>query len=309
MAYNRKYILTITPITRDGKKRGKSIVIRDLLTIHFDVKRMPMMGDSSATIDIYNLQPSTREKLFLDYFDFQNIQQVTLEAGYQNGRFDLIYKGRVVTCRTRHEHTENITRIEAQSGLLVLDSYIATSMNDGKFTTEVAREAANQITGLDSQFFTTEAITIPRPVALMGNEMAVLQTYTKGEAFVDNEKVIVLGENQCVDGDIRVIDDETGLLGAPEREQVTLTVSCIFEPRIKVGQGIEIKSRIAPEFDGQYKVWGVSHSGVLGVAASGQCTTKIQLWTGLNIFGRFRTTNFAEAQEQFKGLVKWGGQE
>lgn len=289
MAYNRKYILTVTPITKDGNKRGRSIVIKDPITIHFDVRRMPMQGDSCATIDIHNLQPTTRNALFLDYFDFENIQMVTLEAGYQNGKFDLIYKGRIVTCRTRHELTENITRIEAQSGLYVLDSYISSSMGQGQYTEDVAKEAISKMTGVEKGALSMEAISIPRPVALVGNEMAVLQTYTKGNAIIDNERVIVIGKDQCIDGDVRVIDDETGLLGVPEREQVVLKVRCIFEPRIKVGQGLEIKSKIAPEFDGQYKVWGVSHSGAIGMAAGGQCITTIQLWTGLNLYGRFKS--------------------
>lgn len=303
MAYNRRYILKITPITKSGAPRGKSIVITDPLTIHFEVKRMPFMGDSCAVIDIYNLQPSTRSKLFLDYFDFNNIQKVELEAGYKNGKFDLIYRGRIVTCRTRHEKTENITRIEAQSGMFVLDSYISDSYSSGQLTTQVAEKVASQIPGLEAAHIQPEAIQIPRPVALRGNEMAVLKTYTKGKAFIDNEEIISMDNNTVVDGDVRVIDDETGLLGVPIREQVTLTVNCIFEPRIKVGQGLEIKSRIAPEFDGQYKVWGVSHSGTIGMAASGQCITTVQLFTGLNIYGRF-STKLSDAQERFGNFVE-----
>lgn len=304
MAYNRKYILTITPITKEGEPRGKPTIITDPITIHFDVKRMPMMGDSCAVIDIYNLQPSTRDKIFLDYFDFKNIQQVTLQAGYQNGKFDLIYKGRVVTCRTRHENTENITRIEAQSGIFVLDSYLSTTKNAGMLTTDVVQEVLENTLGFEGATIEKSQISIPRPIALVGNEMAVLQTYTKGKTIVDNEKIIVLSDEQTIDGDIRVIDDSTGLIGVPEREQVTLNVRCIFEPRIKVGQGLEIVSKIAPQFDGQYKVWGVSHSGEMGMAASGQCITTIQLYTGLNIFGRFKTTQ-SEADNQFSGLINF----
>lgn len=298
MAYNRRYILTITPITESGKPRGKSTIIKDPLTIKFNVQRMPMMGDSCATIDIYNLQPKVRNDIFLDYFDFNNIQRVTLEAGYYGGKFDLIYKGRIVSCRSRQEHTENITTIEAQSGMFVLDSYISSSIGSGEYTSELAENILAKQTDLEKAYIQPEAIQIPRPVALMGNEMAVLRTYTKGKVFIDNEKVISLDENTCIDGDVRVIDDETGLLGVPEREQVTLKVRCIFEPRIKVGQGLEIASKIAPQFDGQYKVWGVSHSGSIGMATAGQCVTTIQLWTGVNIYGRFRT-NLSDAETAF----------
>lgn len=305
MAYNRKYILKVTPINHDGSARGKAIVITDPLTLKFDVKRMPMMGDCCATIEIYNLQPSTRAKLFLDYFDFANIQKVELEAGYQNGKFDLIYRGRVVTCRTRKEHTETVTRIEAQSGMFVLDSYISSSVTEGKTTTEILNEALSKVPEGNKAMLQPEAISFPKPVALMGNEMSVLETYSKGRVFVDNEKVVVIDKDTCIDGEIRVIDDETGLIGVPEREQTSLTVKCIFEPRIKVGQGLEIKSRIAPEFDGQYKVWGVSHSGTIGLAASGQCITTIQLWTGVNIYGRFKS-DFGKIYNSVKGFVPWG---
>ena len=259
------------------------------------------MGDSCATIDIYNLQPSTRKKLFLDYFDFNNIQKVTLEAGYQNGKFDLIYKGRILSCRAIKEHTDVIMRIEAQSGLFVLDSYISSLSTGGKLVSDITNDVLSSTSGLEGADVEPITVTIPRPVALVGNEMAVLQTYTKGNAIVDNEKVIVLSDNKTIDGEIRVIDDSTGLLGVPEREQVTLTVKCIFEPRIKVGQGLEIKSKVAPEFDGQYKVWGVSHSGKMGLAASGECTTTIQLFTGLNIFGRFQT-DLSAVQQQYPQL-------
>ena len=303
MAYNRRYILTITPINEKGEEKGKSVVIKDPLTIRFNVQRMPFMGDCCANIEIYNLQPKTRAKIFLDYFDFNNIQKVTLEAGYQNGKFDLIYKGRIVSCRARQEHTETIMTIEAQSGMYVLDSYISSSIKDGEYTSDIADEVLSKTSGFERAFIQPEAVQIPRPVALMGNEMAVLQTYTKGKTFIDNEKVISLDENACLDGDVRVIDDETGLLGVPEREQVTLKVRCMFEPRIKVGQGLEIASKIAPEFDGQYKVWGVSHNGVIGLSASGQCITTIQLYTGLNIYGRFKTT-YQEAAEAFPSFVK-----
>ena len=64
----------------------------------------------------------------------------------------------------------------------------------------------------------------------------------------------------------------------------------MFDPRIKVGQGLEINSKIAPQFNGQYKVWGVSHNGIIGETQGGQCITTIQLWTGLNLFGRYKSS-------------------
>ena len=289
MAYNLTYRLTIVQIDKYGNEIGKPIVIRPPLSMKFDVVRMPMMGSTYANIDIYNLQPSTRDKIFLDYFNLDDIRRVTLEAGYENGKFDTIYRGRVLTCRPIKERTEVIMRLEAQSGFFAMDAYIQASTAEGQLITDIAQMSLEKTEGAVDYFIQPEPIQLSRPVALDNNELAVLETYTRGKAFIDNDKVISINESDVIDGDVRVISDETGLLGVPERKEVTVTVKCIFEPRIKVGQGLEIRSRIAPIFTGQYKVWGVAHSGTIGLASSSQCITTIQLWTGLNLFGRFRT--------------------
>lgn len=290
MAYNRIYRLAVTPVDLNGNIKGDSVVVTSPITISFSVKRHPFAGQCTASIDVYNLSPSTRTKLFLDWYDFENIRQVTLEAGYENGKFDLIYKGRVRICTTKHVNTDNITHIEAISGLGVLDSMLHFTLNEGETLLDTAGRAIKEIPGVQVGAVSLPDYSFKRPVALIGNAISVLKTYTKDNIAIDLDKVIVIEEDEVIDGDVRVIDDESGLLGAPERQQTSLVVNCVFEPRIKVGQGLEIKSRIAPEFDGQYKVWGVSHNGIIGETQAGQCTTTITLWTGLNLFGRFKTS-------------------
>jgi len=294
MAYNRKYILKITPIKRVGNSvvnAGKSIVITDPLTIKFDIKREPFAGSCTANIEIYNLQPSTRKKLFLDYYDFENLQKVELSAGYANGKFDLIYRGQIRTCRVRKDQTETVMVIDAFSGLFVLDSLISVSLDGIQSQQQQADKIISYASaqGLTKGPTSYEEIATTRPVALLGNAFALLKKTTKGKAFVDNDEIVVVNIDETVEGDVRVIDDSTGLLGVPERQATTLTVNCIFEPRLKVGQGIEIVSKIAPEFDGQYKIWGVSHRGTIGMASGEQCITTLTLWTGLNLYGRFRS--------------------
>lgn len=290
MAYNRIFRLIVTPVDLYGNVKGDSIVITSPLTIKFNVQRMPFAGRCTASIDVYNIDPDKRSKLFLDWYDFENIRQVTLEAGYENGKFDLIYKGRIRICTTKKAYTDNVTHIEAISGLGVLDSMLHTSLKEGESLIDTAGTIINELPGIHQGEVSLPDFSFKRPVALVGNALAVLKTYTKDNVAIDLDRVIVMGEDEVIDGDVRVIDDETGLLGTPERQQTSLVVNCVFEPRIKVGQGLEIRSRIAPEFDGQYKVWGVTHNGTIGATQGGQCITTITLWTGLNLFGRFKTS-------------------
>ena len=290
MDYNRIYRLTVTPVDVNGNVRGDSIVITSPLTIRFDVKRMPFAGSNQATIDIYNLNPTTRDRMFLDYYDFENIRKVELEAGYEDGKFDLIYRGRINICTMKKAGVDVITHIEAISGLSVLDSMLNVSLKQGETLKDSMGRVVDRIPGTEPGVTKFEDFTFTRPVALMGNALAVLKTYTKENCFIDLDTIVVIDKDEVITGDVRVIDDETGLLGVPERQRTSVTVNCIFDPRIKVGQGLEINSRIAPQFNGQYKVWGVSHSGVIGETQGGQCITTIQLWTGLNLFGRYKSS-------------------
>ena len=290
MAYNRIYRLIVTPVDLYGKVKGKSIVITSPITLRFNVQRMPFAGACQATFDVYNLSPSTRKELFLDYYDFENIREIRLEAGYENERYDLIYRGRVMISKPQKTRTDVIMHIEAISGLSILDSMLHLTVKEGETLQDVSGHIIKEIPGVQQGEISLPDYTFTKPVSLIGNGLALLKKYTKDNVFVDLDTIVIIDKDEVIEGDVRVIDDETGLLGVPERERTSITVKCVFEPRIKVGQGLEIKSKIADEFNGQYKVWGVSHSGIIGGTQGGECITTIQLWTGLNLFGRFKSS-------------------
>lgn len=292
MATHRKYILTITPIDKDGNQKDKEIVITNPITLEFNVQRMPFAGQSGATFDIHNLNKSTRDKLFYDWWDINNIRAISLEAGYDNGKFDLIYRGRIRICTTKHKGTENITHIEAITGLQVFDNPISMSIKEGE-TLEgekgVGKRIIDQIKGLKTGALSFKQYQFVRPVALVGNAISLIKRYCPAgkDVFIDLDTIYVLGEDEYIEGDVRLLNSETGLIGVPERQQTSLTINCIFEPRIKIGQVIEVNSEIVKQFNGQYKVWGVSHSGVIGEGQAGNVITTIQMWVGSQVLGRF----------------------
>ena len=54
----------------------------------------------------------------------------------------------------------------------------------------------------------------------------------------------------------------------------------IFEPRITVGQLVEIESSTASIFDGQFKVIGIHHAGIISGAVAGEARTTLNLFIG-----------------------------
>ena len=105
----------------------------------------------------------------------------------------------------------------------------------------------------------------------------------------------IMKPNEVIEGFVPLINDASGLLATPQRKDATLSINMIFEPRLLIGQVIEIQSSIAPQFDGQYKIYGLKHSGTISDSIAGQCTTTVQMQVGSQVFGRF---NVLKAEQQ-----------
>ena len=141
--------------------------------------------------------------------------------------------------------------------------------------------------GLKVNIYSGDDTKFSRAVSVSGNAFAVIQKYSNGSAFIDNNEIKVLETYDAIEGYVPLINDESGLLGVPEHEDALLRIKMIFEPRIILGQIIEINSRIMPMFNGQYKVYGIKHEGTISDAIAGEATTTLEMLVGSQYYGRF----------------------
>lgn len=280
----RQYKLTVQTVDEKGNPTESAIVIQNPFTIRFAVNRTLFADVNTLDIDIYNLAPDTYNQLFYDYFNPKH-RDIVLEAGYQGMEMSVIFIGSVWSCYTSRQGSDIITKIHAIVGLKELRPQSdATLANISR--NQILQHAANDM-GLSIEIYSGENTQFTRPVTISGNSFSVIQKYTGGNAHIDNNKIMVLDTFDAIKGDVPLINDESGLLGVPEHEDALLRVKMIFEPRIVIGQIIEIKSRIAPMFNGQYKVFGIKHEGTISDAVAGEATTTLEMLVGSQVYGRF----------------------
>lgn len=296
---NRRYRLTIQDVDSDRNPIGSAVVIEDPFTLKFTLNRSIFAEVNQGDFEIYNLAPDTYNRLFFDYYSFNRQidnaetevgnpwknRLVILEAGYYGMEMDTIFVGDMWSCYTERRGSNIITKIHAIIGLRAINENSDLSLRDVT-RNEVLQKLSTDM-GLKLEIYSGDNDKISRAVVINGNSYANMQKYSNSTAFIDNEKVKILDLNDATEGDVPLINDESGLLGVPKRENGLLTVEMIFEPRIVVGQVIEIQSRIAPMFNGQYKVYGLKHSGTISGAVAGDVTTEIQLLVGSQLYGRF----------------------
>lgn len=268
---------------KDEKGDVKLIQDQARLTCHFTVTRGILSDSNKCTIQIYNLAPTTRAKIFQDAFqiDPSKWKFVKLEAGYGD---DLtpIFMGRILQAYSFRKggQTDIVTEIQAQA-LDMFDcqasyTFAAGTSKKEALQTMVSGSMSNvkigNVGNLEGVFQT--------PTTFDGNAMENISKLTGGNAFVDNEQLNVLMSNEVIDVPVPVITQANGLLDTPNRRDANLEVRMLFEPSLIVGQLMEIQSGVQSDFNGQFKVMGFTHDCTISGAEAGTRTTTVNLYIG-----------------------------
>lgn len=280
----REYTLIVQRVDDNGIPINDYITISSPITAHFTVNRSLFAEANTLDIELFNLSPNTYKELFFDYFN-RKFRKVALMAGYQSTGLNLIFYGDMWSCYTSREGTETITKIHCIVGLDSMQQQSDITLAGASRYMVLSRVAQDM--GLDLKIYSGENTKFNRPQAITGNSMAIAQKYSGNNAFIDGKDLLVLDNVDAIKGEVPLINDQSGLLGVPKHEDAILSVDIIFEPRIVIGQIIEVNSRIHPMFNGQYKVYGIRHEGVISGAESGKVVTTLEMLVGSQIYGRF----------------------
>src|SRR6516164_2276463 len=108
----RKISLLILPSTDPDSGTEKGLDL-STLRIRFRTHQADVTAQRPpwATIRVYNLSPSTEKTAIQEY------NSVVLNAGYQNGKYGVIFKGQIKDFRRGHESTvDSFLDIEAAAG-------------------------------------------------------------------------------------------------------------------------------------------------------------------------------------------------
>jgi len=254
------------------------------LAIEFEIKREYLASSQTATFRIYNLPESIRNLVWKDQYMWAQFRAIQFWAGY--GTFaPLIFNGSILRAYTVRGSGEldNFTILECyDGGYQMTNGFTSTVITPGTPASRVIAQLAQTLPQVRGQpIVGSFPATNLRGEVLFGNTWDLIQRKSQGQAIIDNGQVKVLNMNETITGDIPLIDASTGLLGAPERTDALINFTTVFEPRVTVGQALQLKSTVNALFDGNYKVMGFTHSGRISeYGPAGEARTNISLWLG-----------------------------
>lgn len=274
--FGRNYILKVE--TDSG-----NIEITLPFTLNFSVDRNIMSNANTSKITILNLSENIRKQIYKDRYDTLKYKGIELRGGYGDKKEDLpiIFKGNIKQAYSERVGTEYETRIEAyDGGFAFLNGYTDVAFSSGTPQNQVLDRIIADLPNVNKGIIGGLTDTLPRGNSYSGNSCQLLDSLTNGHFFIDNENAYCLLDNECIEGNIQVITSASGLLGSPLREDTFLTFRTLFEPRLLIGQIIELNSQTENNFNGQYKVIGFKHNGIISSAISGTCITTVSLYFG-----------------------------
>lgn len=275
--FQRSYRIVIDP--KDG---GEPIIVGMPITCQFWIKRNQMSSLNYMSLDIYNLSKDSRDRIFQDRFTTLD-RTVTFEGGYDV--LSMVFSGVIFEAGSYREGTNIITRIEARSGEFdVITTQTYQAIEKGKTVGDVLDFLAAQFPTLEKGVIGDFPDKLLRPVTLSGNTYDLFKEYSNGSVFIDNNRIYALADNEVIEGELAVISDKTGILETPRRDEGFLSVTTLFEPRLQVGQSVQLESSIMPVYNGQYKCIGIMHQGIISESVSGECRSVFDLFIGNNTF-------------------------
>jgi hypothetical protein len=264
------------------------------LTIDFDIQRGVGADLNSMTLRIYNLSRDNQAQLFQARLDLSNkntftARPIILQAGYNDG-LSVIFRGGILEAFPFRQGNDIITQVEALDGILsTKQTYANISYDSATTAQQIVDDLVAPLTlqtdveAGQTKLSTTTAALIgdnQRGYVIAGNAYNILQEYTSQKAFIDLGELNILSDNECIRPSVRVIGADTGLEGIPKLDGLRVTIETIFEPRINVGEFIEVQSSVAKQFNGQYKVAAVQHKGMLSDTVAGDAKSIFQLYGG-----------------------------
>ena len=263
---------------------SETVIVTDPITCHFNVTRGVMSDCNRATIQVYNLSPTTRKQIFQDVFTFDQNQwkYVHLEAGYGE-KLSLIFRGRILQAYSKKSgaQTDVITEIQAQA-LDMFDCDTHFQFKAGTSKRDAFQTIAQNLPNVKLANMGTLEGEFKTDTTFDGNTMDCLSQLTGGNVFIDNNNLNCIMLNEVIDVPVPVIKDDNCLLETPMRRDANLEVKMLFEPTLITAQLLQIESRIYEKLNvnGQYKVLGFTHDCTISGSQGGQRTTTVNLYVG-----------------------------
>lgn len=273
--FNRNYELLVQ--TTDGA----TLTIKLPFTIEIDITKNTLTSANVCQVRIYNLAPETRNRIRFNLSNYGTYRQIQLRAGYGDS-LALIFSGNISQAWSAREGVNFITQIECYDGGFAFNNGMTNTPVIGRVPySTLFRTFMQDLPGISVGAIGDYSELTPRGAPYSGHPIDLLnQNAGKGAFFIDNEKANVLRQNEYISNisGTSLINASTGLLGTPMLEETKVHFDIVFEPYLSIAQKVRLEGLGDKNFDGDYKVTGIKHRGMISPTTAGTLITTAEFF-------------------------------
>lgn len=293
---NKGYLSTYSKISEktmeEFKTSGKvvskavdAIEFTDPFKIEFTAAKKALADSDMAEITLWNLSPDLESKLLMEGAN------ITLEAGYENGNYGVIFKGVIIQpIRGKTNGTDYYIKFVCLSedhfwNLGFIDGVVAVNTKRKELIKQVLRSSYTQndmqvdeSAEIDTNVVDGSNTALERPKILFGNPREIIRNAAKMSnvaAYIEEDQLKFMSFNEELPKTMHSVNVATGMIGSPIQSNEYLTVKVLMNSSIRLGDYIHIdNSKVAIQqmrdikditylldFDGIYKVVGMTYEG------------------------------------------------
>lgn len=205
-----------------------------------------------AWIRISNLDPKTEKKFIHEY------SSVILQAGYEKGKFGVIFQGTIKQYRRGHESaTDSYLDIYVADGDLAYGFAVVNQTHAAGWTNKQLRDDAAQKLGeYGVKLGYTGTGISTGALAALGSNMRGTTRWGMGQLAytsatkqagltytVENGKLNTVPLEGYMPGEAVKLSGRTGLIGWPEQTNDGINITCLLNPAIRVMNLIQIDNK------------------------------------------------------------------
>ncbi len=267
--FGRNYSLEI------GTQSGSTITIAPPFTLEFDIVRKTLGSAQVCQLRIYNLSLKNRNLIRFNVSNYGEFRPIVFKAGY-GANPPKIFTGNISQAWSVREGVNFITQIECYDGGFAFNNGVTnTQFPAGTMQRDVIANLAGTLPHVAVGAIGNYPGQLSRGNSYNGTTSDILSELTGGGFFIDGGKANALGTDEyiaAVNG-TTLINSQSGLLATPVLEQTIVRFDMIFEPGLNLGHKIRLDSGTEANFNGDYKITGVKHRGMISEAVCGSVIT------------------------------------
>src|SRR5687768_16811984 len=217
-------------------KGGAGLSVTDN-RISFEINKTVDSIPNSAVIRIYNLAPDNEIKIRDEY------NEIILNGGYLESP-KLIFRGSIINVSRYRDGVDRIVEIHAGDGdqdyrTATVQATLAAGTKNAQIIDKIVQSFKSTIRG---------AISIPEVARIRGKVISgnsrdildMLAAETGSHWSIQDGELQVISANDVKPGIAVVVTSETGMLGAPERNDRGIGVKTLLNPEIVINGAIKL---------------------------------------------------------------------